>query len=61
MKKLFLFPNGINPYSITWNKYEKIELSDGLNVIIPTVVYSDKKSTSPISEKNSIKEIQVLI
>ncbi len=50
--------NGINPYSITWNKYEKIELSDGLNVIIPTVVYSDKKSTLPISEKNSIKEIQ---
>lgn len=50
--------NGINPYSITWGKYEKIELSDGLNVIIPTVVYSDKKSTLPISDKNSIKEIQ---
>lgn len=49
---------GLNPYSITWDKYEKIGLSDGLQVIIPTVVYSDKNMTLPASDKKMFNEIQ---
>lgn len=49
---------GLNPYSITWDKYEKIGLPDDLQVIIPTVVYTDKEKTLPISDKNAFKELQ---
>lgn len=52
--------NGINPYSITWNKYEKIELSDGLNVIIPTVVYSDKKALFQFQKKILLKKSNLI-
>lgn len=50
--------NGLNAYSITWDKYEKIELANGLKVVIPTVVYTDKTNTLPIADKNALKELQ---
>lgn len=50
--------NGINPYDISWDKFVKLDLSNNLKVVIPTVVYSDKVNTLPITDKESFSEMQ---
>lgn len=50
--------NGISPYNVTWDKFVKLNLSNNLNVVIPTVVYSDKENTLPKTDKKELTEIQ---
>lgn len=50
--------NGINPYNVTWDKFVKLNLSNNLNVVIPTVVYSDKENTVPKTDVKQLSEIQ---
>ncbi|MFT3920459.1 S41 family peptidase [Cloacibacterium sp.] len=53
--------NGINPYNVTWDKFVKLNLSNNLTVVIPTLVYSDKDNTLPKTGKKDLIEIQSLL
>lgn len=50
--------NDTKTYDINWDKYVKLDLSNNISLSIPTVVYSDKNSTLPISDQQQLKRIQ---
>ncbi|WDF48165.1 hypothetical protein PQ459_06730 [Chryseobacterium sp. KACC 21268] len=45
-------------HTIDWDKYLTINLSNNFNLNVPTVVYSDEKSTLPISDKLKFDELK---
>ena len=50
--------NGINPCDVTWDRFVKLDLANNLQIVIPTVVYSNKENTLPATTKNALSGIQ---
>ena len=48
----------IDSYTIDWDKYVAVNLSNNFNLNVPTVVYSDEKSTLPVSDKQKFDELK---
>jgi len=48
----------LKAYDINWDKYVTLNLSDKLNVTIPTVVYSNQNGTIPVADKKLLAQLQ---